>query len=50
MQTPRMGFKMTHLGGMPAVIGGYNTDLLKETEMFDGTQWVAHPTGMINDR
>jgi len=50
MNLPRMGFKMTHLDGKPAAIGGYNTDLLAECEMYSVDAWEEHPSGLVNDR
>jgi hypothetical protein len=39
----RMGHKMAWIDGMPAVVGGYTTDLKRTIELWDGTQWVMHP-------
>ena len=40
MKVGRMGHKMTLLGGMPTVIGGFDASELSSVEYFDGTQWV----------
>ena len=39
----RMGHGMTHIDGYPAVIGGYNSQLLDGIELWDGANWIAHP-------
>ncbi len=34
-----MGHKMTHIDGLPVVIGGYNDDLMKSIEFFEDGAW-----------
>ena len=46
----RMGHKMAWVDGMPAVIGGYDISLKAEIEIFDGEQWISHPTKLFTGR
>ena len=34
---------MTHIDGMPAVVGGYEDSIKTSIELFDGSSWVLHP-------
>ncbi len=34
-----MGHKMTHIDGLPVVIGGYNDDLMRSIEFFEDGAW-----------
>ncbi len=35
----RMGHKMTHIDGVPAVLGGYNDDLITSVEFLENGTW-----------
>lgn len=46
----RMGHKMTHIDGQPAVVGGYESSLKDEIELFNGVEWVQHPDKLTYPR
>ncbi len=39
MVQKRMGHKMTHIDGVPAVLAGYNDDLMTSVEFLENGAW-----------
>jgi len=50
LNVPRMRMRMVDIGGKPTVVGGYNDNILRTIEEFDGEKWVLKDHQLRDER